>query len=63
MIRSPDAIVSLIRIAESMNKDELDEVSRGVTMNMDLLRIGMHRAYGLGLSSNLRTVLVNKKVS
>jgi L-cysteine desulfidase len=59
--KPPDSIVSLIRIAESMSKPELDEVYRGVAMNMDLLRIGMHRAYGLGLGSNLRTVLTNQK--
>ncbi len=57
----PDSIAGLIWVAESMNKSELDEVYRGVVMNMDLSRIGMHRAYGLGLGKNLRTILTNQK--
>ncbi|MDO9323967.1 MAG: hypothetical protein Q7T80_03310, partial [Methanoregula sp.] len=57
----PDSIAGLIQIAKAMNKPELDEVYRGVVMNMDLSRIGMHRAYGLGLGNNLRTILTSQK--
>ena len=59
--KPPDSVIWLIRIAESMDKQELEEVYRGLEMNMDLFRIGMNREYGLGLGSNLRTVLTNQK--
>lgn len=58
---APDQVIWLIRIAESMDARDINEVYRGVEMNMALSRIGIDSAYGIGLGKNLRTVLANQK--
>jgi len=57
----PSSIIWLIRIAESMDKPEIEEAYRGVAMNLALVSTGMDRSYGLDLGNSLRTVLTNQK--
>ena len=59
----PDPLIWLIRIAESMDDQDIDLVYRGVEMNLALSRIGQEMAYGLGLGSKLKTILSNQKGS
>ena len=57
----PPTILGMIRIAEAADLAELEEVYRGVEMNMALAEQGIHQIYGLGLGRNLHRVIVNQK--
>jgi len=57
----PESIIWLIRIAESMDDQEIEVVYRGIEMNMTLATLGVHQCYGLSLGNNLRVVLRNQK--
>lgn len=59
--KPPLSVIWLIRIAESMDKSDIDEVYRGIEMNMNLTSLGLNNAYGLGLGNNLRSILRNQK--
>jgi L-cysteine desulfidase len=59
--KPPLSVIRLIRIAESMDKSEIDEVYRGIEMNMNLATLGPNHSYGLGLGNHLRTVMRNQK--
>jgi len=57
----PDSVDDLITLAESMNPDEIDEVYKGIAMNMALAEAGRSGTYGIGLGKNLFTILINQK--
>ena len=56
----PVHIISLIRIAESMDAADIDAVYRGIGMNLELSGTGLRHEYGLGLGKKLRVVLQNQ---
>jgi len=59
--RVPGEVIWLIRIAESMDGEEIDTVFRGVEMNMTLSECCRDQAYGLGLGHTLKALLSSQK--
>ena len=57
----PGTMSGMIRIAETAELPEIEEVYRGVAMNMALAEQNTNLVYGLGLGRNLHRALRNQK--
>lgn len=57
----PEDIAHVIRLAETTDTATIEEVYRGISMNLALARESSRLIYGLGLGRTLRRALVNQK--